>query len=327
MKRLLSFRKSRRTVSFVLEDYVLRMVENNGEDLLSLQTIAERPLPKQVIENGRLIDELVFFEEMQEAVKEWGIKGRNLRFFVPQSLIILREVEVPEDVTSENVKQYIEFEIGNTIHFPFKQPIIDLYPKISEDRKVTVLAAPEDEVLKYATIFSDLSLQPKKATIQPLGIYRYLLYHEPTIQEQKVYMIVEYNLSSINVSILHQHKVEFLRHQPLLATKDFWEYDEEGGHFTFTGDEARYEGEVEDQIHELERLMNFYRFSIHQGEQEVNQIIVVGDSPYLNKVTNMIKNRFSTIPIINLDVKEEINGEPIDIKFIPALGLALGGGK
>lgn len=327
MNVLFSFGKSKRTANILIEDYVIRMIENNGEDLISLNITAEKPLPKNLIENGKILDEPDFFEFMKETVQEWGIRGRNVRFFVPQSLIILREVEIPEDVTKENVKQYIEFEIGNTIHFPFKNPIIDVYSDISKDRKVTVLAAPENELLKYTSIFADVSLKPTVAEIQPLGIYRYFIHKQADIQEEKVYMIVEYNLSSVNVSIFHDHKVEFLRHQPLTASKDFWEYNEETGTFNFTGDEMRYQGEVDDQLNEIDRLMNFYRFSIHQGEKQVNELIVVGDTPYLEKITNLIRQRYPSIGTTMLQPEEQLNGERIDQQFIPALGLALRGGN
>lgn len=324
---MFSFRKSRRIANILIEDYVVRMVENNGDDLLSLHTIAEKPIPKQVIKNGRLIDELTFFELMQEAVEEWEIKGKRVRFFVPQSLIILREVEVPEDITEKNVKQYIEFEVGNSIHFPFKNPIVDVYENISKDRKVTVLAAPEDELMKYTTIFTDLSLKPMVADIQPLGIYRYMLYKESTVLMNKVYMIIEYNLTSINVSIIHNHKVEFIRHQPLMSSKDYWDFKKETGQYVFTGNESRYLGEVKDQLNEIERVMNFYRFSIHQGNQEVNELIVVGDTPYLKNIIEAINERFPSISTTNLQVTEKLDGELIENKFIPVLGLALRGGE
>src|SRR5690606_5406689 len=135
-----------------------------------------KPLPQHIIENGRIVDEPAFYEVMKEAVREWGIRQRNVRFFAPQSLVILREIDIPEDVDPKDMKGYINLEIGNTIHFPFKNPIFDIYPRKASSNKVTVLAAPENELLKYAEIFSDVSLKPDAVEIQPLGIYRYFLH-------------------------------------------------------------------------------------------------------------------------------------------------------
>jgi len=246
--------------------------------------------------------------------------------FVPQSLIILREIELPEDVKKDKVKEYIQFEIGNTIHFPFKNPIFDIYKEGTQSNKVTVLAAPEDELLKYTHTFADVSLKPTAAEIQPLGIYRYFLHTQPDSHEEKVYMIVEYNLSSVNISVFYKHRVEFLRHQPLPLSKDYWEYNEEIAAYEFTGDSIRYQGEIEDQLNEIDRLRNFYRFSIHHGEKEVNELLIVGDSPELIKIAELIKQRFNLSTRV-LEVEEQINGNPIQSSFIPALGLALRGGK
>src|SRR5690625_4707335 len=156
---MLSFGKSKRTVNISIDDYALRMVENNGKDLISLRSSAEKYLPKGMIENGRIIDEPAFYQWMKETVSEWGIKHRNVRFFVPQPLVILREIELPSDVEQDGVKQYITMEIGNTIHFPFKNPIFDIYPMNVQTKKTTVIAAPEDEILKFTEIFSDVSLK------------------------------------------------------------------------------------------------------------------------------------------------------------------------
>lgn len=323
---MFSFGKSKRTASIVIDDYVIRMVENNGKDVASIRIAAEKPIPNNIIDNGRIVDEPEFYEFMKTTVQEWGIRSRSVRFFVPQSLIILREIELPDDVKKDKVKQYIQFEIGNTIHFPFKNPIFDVYKEGTQSNKVTVLAAPEDELLKYTHTFSDVSLKPTAAEIQPLGIYRYFLHKQPDFHEGKVYMIVEYNLSSVNISIFYNHRVEFLRHQPLPISKDYWEYNEEIAAYEFTGDNIHYQGEIEDQLNEIDRLRNFYRFSIHHGEKEVNELIIVGDSPDLVNIANLIKQRYN-ISTKLLEVEEQINGDPIQSSFIPALGLALRGGK
>src|SRR5699024_1313919 len=262
----------------------------------------------------------------KEAVQEWGIKGCYVRFFVPQSLVIIREIDLPDDVTADKAKSYIHLEIGNTIHFPFKNPIFDMYQTDEEANKVTIIAAPEDELLKYTHTFTDLSLKPTVAELQPLGIYRYFLHKQGTMSPEKVYMIIEYSLSSVTISIFHQNKVEFVRHQPLTTSKDYWQFNEEIASFEFTGDRMRYEGEIEDQLNEIDRLRNFYRFSIHNGEKEVNELLIVGDSPDKAKIAELIKARYN-VAVSLLKTDEQVAGERIESSFIPALGLALRGGK
>lgn len=323
---MLSFGKSKRTVNLVIDDYVIRMIETNNKNIDTILTLAEKPIPRNMIDNGKLVDEPAFFDLMKVIVQDWGIKGRNVRFYVPQALIIMRELTLPENVKKDEQKQYITMEIGNTIHFPFKNPIFDLYEHNGTTDKVTILAAPENEVMKYTEILSDVSLHPIAADVQPIGIYRYYLHANGLLKNEQVHMFVEFNLAAVNISIFHQHQVEFLRHQPLTLTKDQWVYDDVQKKFIYTGDEAHLEGEIEDQLNEIDRLMNFYRFSIHQGNKSVTNLIVLGDSPHLDIITSKASERFQ-IPVSILKVEEQFNGQPIKSVFIPALGLALKGGK
>src|SRR5690625_543582 len=226
---MFSFGKAKRVANIVIDDYVIRLIENNGKDLSSIKIAAEKPLPLETIENGKIINEVTFFEFMKKVVQEWGIKRRNVRFYVPHSLVIMRDIDIQENVKTNELKQYITMEIGNTIHFPFKNPVFDLYniPQSDETDQVTVLAAPEDEIIKYMEIFDDVSLNPVAVDVQSLGVYRYFLHQQQQLQKDKVYFILELNLTNANISIFHQHKLEFLRFQPLNVPTEEWQPCEE----------------------------------------------------------------------------------------------------
>lgn len=326
---MFSFGKSKRVVNIVIDDYIIRMVENNGKDFASIKNSAEKTLPANTIENGKIIDELKFFDFLKDVVQEWGIKNRQVRFYVPHELIIMREIDLPEKVKKSELKQYITLEIGNTIHFPFKNPVFDLYDtsKAENENKITVLAAPEEEIIKYTEIFADVKLEPIAVDVQPLGIYRYYLTETNGMNIDKVNLFLELNLTSSNISIFHQHKLEFLRYQSLNVMIQDWQPDEtdNGVRWTFTGDETNLQGEIEDHLNELDRLMNFYRFSIHQGERAVTDIILLGDYPRLEDVKARIQNRYN-LPVTILTAKANEN-EQLSSVYIPALGLALKGAK
>lgn len=259
---MFSFGKSKRVVNIVIEDYVIRMVENNGKDIASIKYLAEKVLPPDTIVNGKVADEVTFYEFMKELVREYDIKNRQVRFYVPHELIIMREIDIPDHVLKNEWKQYITMEIGKSIHFPFTNPVFDLYELPDENKqKVTVLAAPEDEIIKYIQIFDDIKLKPIAVDVQALGVYRYFLREQERFQSEKVYLFLELNLTSANISIFHQHKVEFLRFQRLNVSPNDWHPDDvQSVRWKFTGDETFLNGEMEDQLNEIDRLMNFYRF-------------------------------------------------------------------
>src|SRR5690625_3622267 len=114
---MFSFGKSKRTANIVIDDYVIRMVENNGKDLASLRIVAEKPIPNNIIDNGRVVDEPEFYEFMKTTVQEWGIRNRSVRFFVPQSIMILREIELLEDV--KKTKRKDTYNVKSAILYTF----------------------------------------------------------------------------------------------------------------------------------------------------------------------------------------------------------------
>lgn len=326
---MFSFGKSKRIVNLVIDDYIVRMVENNGEDISSITHTAEKLLPPHTIENGKIVDELAFFEFMKEAVSEWRLKKRQLHFYVPNELVIMREIELTEKVAEKELKQYITMEIGHTIHFPFKNPVFDVYDtaKLESKNKVIVLAAPEEEIIKYVEVFEDVGLTAIAVDVQPLGVYRYFLTRHEQTNVENVYLYLELNLTSVNFSVFRQHKLEFLRFQSLNLSIDHWQPVESDTnvYWTFTGDETHLFGEMEDQLNEIDRLMNFYRFSIHQGKHAISHIILLGDYPYLDDIKRRILERYNVVT--NILATDHIEEEQINRAFIPTLGLALRGDK
>lgn len=314
---MFSFLKSKRTANIVISDYVIRIIEASHPNVDDLKLIEEAVIPDGIIENGKIVDDLQFFELLEELVKQWGLKNVNVRFYVPDSLIIMRDVDVDQNVLDEELKAHITMEIDHTIHFPFKNPVFDIYdvqPVEDTDKKrVTLLAAPEEEIIKYTEMFVDASLHPIAVDVQALGAYRYYYHYEQ--QEADNCLLFKVNLTSTNISIFSNDRLRFLRYQQLdLAAKN-WE-SANSSNWSYTGEASHLQAQIEDQISELERIMNFYQYSLHQGTKAINHIILLGDYPDLSTIASRIESRFGIRVTI-------IKPQEINTAFIPALGLAL----
>ncbi|WP_158595070.1 type IV pilus biogenesis protein PilM [Oceanobacillus piezotolerans] len=333
-------RKSKKIINIVIEDYIIRITENTGKGLTSLRLLREKPLPLGFLENGKIIDEIGFFDFMKELVKEFGIKNRQVRFYVPNSLVIMREVDFPAGLKEKEITEYFRDEIGKSIHLPFKDSVFDIsylpaensnsseeFGIQSEIRKGTLFAAPEDEMKKYTEILADVSLKPVAADVEALGVYRYY-HHIYKMNKEHVYLFVQLNVTSINISIFHNHNLEFLRYQNLDVQLKGWHIDNEINeiNWEYVEDENQLLGIVEDQLIELERIMNFYRFSLKKGESMVNEMVILGDHPLVNIFNQKVKNQVE-IPVNYLKgyVTKHMDRE-VGSQFIPALGLALKGG-
>ncbi|MFD1851897.1 type IV pilus biogenesis protein PilM [Oceanobacillus bengalensis] len=333
--------KPKRIINMVIEDYVIRVIENAGQVISAIRLLKEKALPLGLIENGKITDEIGFFEFLRDLVKELGIKNRYVRFYVPNSLVIMREVEFPANLKEKDIKEHFQYEIGKSIHLPFKEPVFDVhylstaaeisdennFEKQSEVRTGTLFAAPEEDMVKYTDVLVDAGLKPIVADVEALGIYRFIdfLYE---LSPEKVYMVVQLNVTALNLSIFYDEQLEFMRYQKLDVELKGWHVDNEIEeiNWEYVEDETQQMGIVEDQLLELERIMNFYRFSIKKGDQMVNEILILGDHPLVKQFYEKVNQQLD-IPVKLLrgyTTKEK--DKEVRSEFIPALGLALKGG-
>lgn len=332
---MLSLKRSKKVINIVIEDYILRIIETNGHDISTVKLFEERIVPSGLIEHGKITDEIAFYEFMKELVKELGFKNRQVRFNVPNSIVIMRQVDLPTNLKGrKEINEYLEMEIGKSIHLPFQEPIFD-FPDIevdmmeihNEKKQLTLFAAPGGELRKYTEIFADVGLKPISADVGILGNYRYFYYMHQVSKEQ-VYLIVEINMSSIHLGIFQDHQLEFLRYQDLDVELATSRQDAiiDNKALEYTQSKEVIKGLMQDQVNELERVMNFYRFSLHKGEKMVTNIILLGDYPSLGDIYKLMKNRYDEISIARLHGHlSQTKDKEINAAFIPALGLAIKG--
>lgn len=334
---MFSFIKSKKILHLSIKDYVIRIVETSGRDFSSIKLVEERVLPAGIIEQGKIIDEIAFYELMKATVKELGIKNQQVRFNVPDSIVIMRQAEVPSTLKEkEEIRDYLQMEIGKSIHLPFPDPIIDLTYLQQEEmelgdetEQINFFAAPGEELRKYTEIFADAGLKPISVDVGILADYRFFE-HIDQVHKNHVYLIVEFNVASIHLGIFYNDQLEFLRYQDLDMDFIRPEQDLETNriNWKYKQDKETIEGLMQDQVTELERVMDFYRFSLHKGERRVTDIVLLGDYPALHSIYRALKNRYEEVSVTRfLEHWASTVGQNIDTAFIPAFGLALRGGK
>lgn len=322
-----------KTINIVIEDYAIRMVDYAGGGLLKVKNVEEKAIPNGLLEHGRILDEMAFYDFMKDTVRDWGIKRRDVRFYVPDSLVIMKKVELPAQLKENEIVGHFYLELGRTLYLPFDNPIFDVYPlpvndPSSSTREGLLFAVPEEEINKYMEIFEDAGLKPIAADVRSIGIYRY--FHAAKTDENKETPILffELNLNSISISVFSNQTPEFIRYLDLDVSMNDWRaevLEDNSINWEFTGDESFLLGLLDDQMIELERITNFYRYSLHKGEKMVSNIILLGDFPNLEIVHEKIM-RMAKIPVEMLDaaLSPVIRNQNARV-YIPALGLALKG--
>jgi type IV pilus assembly protein PilM len=322
------FSSKNRIINLVLNDHSIRYVELKQSNPPVPQKWGERFLPPGIISDGKIVDIDSLANILEECIDEWKIQRRTIRFIVPDQLVIIRKVSVPVEIQEDEIKGYLYLELGSSIHLPFEEPVFDFYPLASNDKTKDILlfAAPEQFVIEYADLFSSLKLTPIAADISPLSLYR--LYHQINdgVEKENLFTI-QLDLTSVNFCIFERNVPVVMRPFALPFDIEHWEIkrDDTGlTHFKFTGEADELVIEFEDIFKEISKLIDFYRYALHNEKNEISKFLISGDHPMLQAVTEEMKERFET-PIERLSVDSPTKGKTASVpsSLLLPLGLAL----
>lgn len=284
------FKKKKRIVAIELTDFYIRALHFTDGDIATA-SIHEAILPEGIVEEEVVQDEMQFYELLKELVKEWGIARDDLYFFVPDHAVLMRVFSYPEDLEHHKLKNYVQMEIGASIHLPFESPLIDVDTKGMKEGKAVLFAVPSEDITILMGLYEDVRLEPTHLGVRALANLRFLT-ETKYLQQNRTYLIVDWSVKSASMSIYSDGKVDFLRYQAIEAAEDAWTYKgdaEVGYRYVYEGDQDLYRRLLIDQGYEIERILNFYRFSLHKGEKSVDEIIMMGEHPEMETILREVR--------------------------------------
>jgi type IV pilus assembly protein PilM len=322
------FTSKNRIINFVFNDHSIRFVELKNANPPVAQKWSERFLPPGIISDGKITDRESLTNILEECIGEWKIQRRQVRFLVPDPLVIIRKVTVPAEIQDDEMIGYLYLELGSTIHLPFEEPVFDYYPLTDNGKTKDLLlfAAPEQQVMEYSKLLSSLKLSPISADISPLALYR-LYFQLDKATANEVLFTIQFDLTSVNLCIFDESVPLVMRQFPLPFNLEQWEVkrDQLGTVvFKYSGDPNELVIQFEDIFKEVNKLLDFYRYSLNHEKHDVTKFLINGDHPLLRAIYEEMGERFDIpVDIISLgfDSKEKTGILPGN--FLLPLGLAL----
>ena len=109
---------------------------------------------------------------------------------------------------------------------------------------------------------------------------------------------------------------QFNRHTRSQRLADMWTLTD-SGEYEWKGSEEGLEDIMDEQINMLERFLEFYQYTVMDGERSISHIVLSGYYPDLGHVKEALEDRL-TLPIHTLSLPDEIG--PTDAAL---LGLTL----
>lgn len=316
----------KKIINLTIKDHVIRFVELKQKNPLAVARYGEHYLPKGIIHDGRILDLETFETILEECIADWKISKRQVRFIVPESLIMLKKITVPNDIQEDELEGYIFMEIGSSIHLPFENPIFDyaLLPQQDKnEQELLLFAGPEEVIQEYADILDEVKLDPISADISSLALYR--LYHQQRPSGRDNIMLVQIDLLSVNLCIFQEHKPVVARHLFMDIDLNKWEKGSNSHRLDmYTGDREEVFFPFKDVFLEMDRVRNFYNYSLNYGNKMINKIVVNGDHPWLEEICRHLAEHIDIpIEIMHCPFIETNTGESMNPAFYLNIGLGL----
>lgn len=311
------FNRRKQPATLTIEDDAVRFVRLKSTEPLVVDVAEEVKLPPNTVVEGKIVDAETLEVILEGTLKEWGITKRDAQFLAPDTYVMIRKVPYPDDVQPDELKGHFFIEIGSTIYLPFDDPVFDVVPcNLNEGTKEAILIASKESILdKYEDVLKAVKLNPVVADIGPLALYRlaYKTYH---FAGHEHVLIADMHDGMLTVSIFHKHYPLFMRPVDLTQSADIAVVaDVNADSHSITPTTV---------VMELEKLINFYRYNLHNGNASITHLLVNGEYSEMEHLLSAIRDRFSIQAERLLKNPLQLqNGQQLPATFNRTIGLAL----
>ncbi|WP_106449792.1 type IV pilus biogenesis protein PilM [Trichococcus alkaliphilus] len=307
-KPLLYFEFLERRIRYLVMDAQSRTVLEKSEILFDTEILHE----------GRIINPSLLENRLNALVSEKKWKNAPVSILLQDDFVIVREEKIPAQLAPSEIKAYVALHMGQLIRSPFKETRFhfELLEVGDTEQTILLMLYPQEVIFQYESLLRKVSLNPVVADISSLCLNRIIRQQNDLHQiPDKHVMVLQWSPVDHAIMVFHQNLPKFSRHSRLARLVDLWDVTKEG-EWIWKDDQDSFEEAITDTLDVLERLLEFYRYSVMNGQGGVTDIFLTGDFPDLEKVREQLSQRFF-LPIHILQASEEISS-----KFLPLYGLA-----
>ncbi|MFF2090418.1 type IV pilus biogenesis protein PilM [Paenibacillus sp. NPDC058174] len=353
--------KGHHSVGIEITDEAIKLCEIREKRDRSLRIVnyAAAPLPAGAVKDGRIIE----METMQSTLKELlavnKIGAKHVHFAIPSPTTMVRLLQLP-DIPHHELKKLVQYEMKHNVHLAFEQPHYD-FVRLGTSRNtadktaspvpsaeletaaaattaepassqsladVLVAAAPLQVLETYNELFIKLKLIPDSFEIKAFAMIRLL--EKTKTMLNGLHLIVDVNRTSSELTIIEDGVFRMTRTAEI-SFKSITEGAEGESRewlSAFASPEQTFDNAVEDLASELERLMNFYFYTLTASDRHFQSIIVTGDIEGMDKLLEGLRSNLRQ-PVVEpnwsgLNVTDAADGWSYSDYAVP-LGLALRG--
>ncbi|WP_127579681.1 type IV pilus biogenesis protein PilM [Paenibacillus koleovorans] len=216
---------------------------------------------------------------------------------------------------------------------PASAPASDVQPPALCD--VMLVAAPRELIDEYVAIVKAAGLVPATIEFKAMSLLRLALSIE-MVKSDETFMVVDINETGTDLSIFHRTELKITRNVPLPVPSTITAADQKtpasdsgADWFAEFNTIAKVDDPLQafsgDLLHEIERLMNFYRYTLNNRDHEFTSIILSGDVEGLADIEEYCKARFPELVRLLFSYRIHIDAtDPFTL--LPKIAVPLGVG-
>ncbi|GAA0447652.1 hypothetical protein GCM10008983_27130 [Lentibacillus halophilus] len=292
-------------VNMVITNRVIRYAFHKNTSPNSIVTYGDVELPVGTMQNGTIADAQAFQRVIRQLVQENRWRRKKIAFCLVDDTVVIRDLSIPGTLSKDEAIGYIRTQIGHSFYLPFDNPAlaIDVLRNDEETTDVRLYAYPKEKIDQFKHVFSAAGLHPIIADLTALSVYRYYVQTAETASDHT--LLIHWNHDALFLTAFQHHKAVFNRHIKIAM-------DDEPAQETA-------EGMIDHYMTEINRMVDFYQYSITKGESRIEQLIVSGDFPYLSTAKRHLADRLE-LPIY------EFPDENMSPTYVDLMGLGLKNG-
>lgn len=299
------------TVGLTLDRTRATIVKLRKKKSWEIDSVHTTPLPADCFEEDVIVKPDGLRQLLSDWVREQRLLGTTVTLAFPSSHVIVRRMRIQ----STNVKELpglIALEVETTLHLPFEDPIYD-YVKLDEDEgstQVLVFAASRQLVDSYVSLLENAGLRVGAIELAATALARAIrTSHDEPFDET---MLINMDSQMLEIYMFNSG------HPLFLKTIELYGGGEGNRDGTLTA------GQLSEVTAEISRMLNFYQFSIHDGNSRITEALICGPEAGREQLLGVLKETQPEMSVrsVSLDkYRQKLRDEPEEC--LTAIGLAL----
>ncbi|WP_252254666.1 type IV pilus assembly protein PilM [Clostridium sp. ZBS12] len=330
--------KKRKVVAFDIGSTNIKIAEGTYyKGILSIENLIDIPTPTEAIIDGNIEKKELLVSILQKALNENGINAKEGICTNNSSLIINREILIP-DVKEEELDTVVRYEIQQYLPINLDDYVLQM-TKIGEEfsdegkkLEIRAIAYPEKMAKGYYDLLMALNLKPFALDVNYNALNKLLNHievinnHKLNIEESLVF--IDMGATSLDVNIYNNGVLKFTRiikaggkyldeilyenmNIPIEETEKFKSQD-----IDLKEEELEFQNQIiidtlDEWVDKIEKIIQFYKSK--NFDDDINKIFIYGGTSRIKNLEQYITSKIGIETIKIRNIPEIINDSNIEV--------------